>query len=137
MTEPDQKRKRTDDDNAIGSEPTAADVRSRRSALLDSLNRRVSPPYSRVKRSSPPHLSSEVELEIKEMQKPAKRRDLPSKASEPSQSRILPSPFKLTRIRNLPANANVDSISIRDILGHVLLKEVWLFDYLFDVDWVT
>lgn len=57
-------------------------------------------------------------------------------AAAKHQVRTLPSPFKLTRVRDLPAHANEDTVTIRDILGQVLLKEVWLFDFLFDVDWV-
>ena len=50
--------------------------------------------------------------------------------------RVIQSPFKLTRIRDLPENANTDTVGVNDILGDVMLKEVWLFDFLFDVDWV-
>lgn len=60
----------------------------------------------------------------------------PTEAVQASLCRIVQSPFKLTRIRDLPANANIDTICAKDILGDVMLKEIWLFDYLYDVDWV-
>lgn len=46
------------------------------------------------------------------------------------------SPFKLTRIRDLPAESNIDTIGINDLLDDPLIKEAWLFDYLFDIDWL-
>lgn len=48
----------------------------------------------------------------------------------------LPSPFQLTSIRDLPASENVDTIGIKDILGDVMIKEAWIFNYLVDLDWV-
>lgn len=46
------------------------------------------------------------------------------------------SPFKLTRIRDLPASHNVDTVHLREILGDVLLKTVWIFNYMHDIPWV-
>ncbi|EXJ92186.1 hypothetical protein A1O3_00736 [Capronia epimyces CBS 606.96] len=50
--------------------------------------------------------------------------------------RPLPSPFKLTSIRDLPASQNIDTVSLHDILGNPLIKEAWIFNYCFDVDWL-
>jgi hypothetical protein len=47
-----------------------------------------------------------------------------------------PSPFRLTTIRDLPASQNRDTVNIKDILGDVMLKEVWLFNYMHDIPWV-
>lgn len=49
---------------------------------------------------------------------------------------FLPSPIQLTRIRDLPAKANVDSVSLSDILGDPLIKECWQFNYLFDIEFL-
>ncbi|RPB09609.1 phospholipase D/nuclease [Morchella conica CCBAS932] len=52
------------------------------------------------------------------------------------QTKRLASPFQLTWIRDLPDSDNVDAISIHDILGDVMIKEAWIFNFLIDVDWV-
>ncbi|KAM0794762.1 tyrosyl-DNA phosphodiesterase I [Usnea florida] len=54
-----------------------------------------------------------------------------------SQSRTLsPSPVQLNFIEELPASSNVDCISLASILGDPMIKECWLFNYLFDMDFV-
>jgi len=50
--------------------------------------------------------------------------------------RILPSPVHLTRIRDLPASSNVDTVGLTDLLGDPLIKECWNFNFLFDLDFV-
>jgi hypothetical protein len=52
------------------------------------------------------------------------------------QTKRLASPFQLTWIRDLPDSDNVDAIRIHDILGDVMIKEAWIFNFLIDVDWV-
>ncbi|KAL1631716.1 hypothetical protein SLS56_004390 [Neofusicoccum ribis] len=49
---------------------------------------------------------------------------------------FVPSPIQLTRIRDLPGTANVDAVSLRDILCDPLIVECWQFNYLFDVDFL-
>ncbi len=49
---------------------------------------------------------------------------------------LVPSPVQLTTIKELHASLNIDTISLKDILGDPLIKECWLFNYLFDVDFV-
>jgi tyrosyl-DNA phosphodiesterase-1 len=48
----------------------------------------------------------------------------------------LTSPFRLTKIRDLPASENRDTVGIDDILGDVMLREVWLFNYMHEIPWV-
>lgn len=50
--------------------------------------------------------------------------------------RSLPSPIQLTRIRDLPATQNVDTVCLTDILGDPMIKENWQFNYLLDVDFI-
>ncbi len=50
--------------------------------------------------------------------------------------RFIPSPIQLNRISDLPASSNVDTVSLRDLLGDPLISECWIFNYLFDVDFV-
>lgn len=45
------------------------------------------------------------------------------------------SPFTLTRIRDLPDELNKDTIGIEDILGDVMLREVWIFNFCINVAW--
>lgn len=49
---------------------------------------------------------------------------------------LVPSPVQLTEIKELHASLNINTISLKDILGDPLIKECWLFNYLFDVDFV-
>lgn len=46
------------------------------------------------------------------------------------------SPFQLTKIRDLPAASNVDTITLSDILGDPLIKENWQFNFLLDIDFI-
>lgn len=46
------------------------------------------------------------------------------------------SPIQLTRIQDLPASSNVDTVSLTNILGDPLIRECWQFNFLFDVDFV-
>lgn len=50
--------------------------------------------------------------------------------------KIVPSPFQLTWIRDLPASSNVDAVSLKDILGDPLIAECWEFNYLHNVDYL-
>jgi Tyrosyl-DNA phosphodiesterase len=149
MSRPDRKRRADDDEDnddyesSLTTPPSvAAEVRSRRSAFLASLSRGVSPPAGR---QSAPSRTLEVEMESQDRSKSeAPKFPLAIFLTEqrqpttvaPADYRVIQSPFKLTRIRDLPENANIDTVGVKDILGDVMLKEVWLFDFLFDVDWV-
>lgn len=139
MSPAPRKRRRTDDYSLMTSSSSAEEIRSRRSAFLASLNRGVSPPAS----SLPGTTRMETAVQVPSQIATSKSRSLSPMKDQPqgrvadaSKCSIIQSPFKLTCIRDLPADANVDTVSIRDILGDVMLKEVWLFDFLYDVDWV-
>ncbi|TID23623.1 tyrosyl-DNA phosphodiesterase 1 [Venturia nashicola] len=56
--------------------------------------------------------------------------------SKQSPVRILPSPIQLTRIQNLPSSHNVDTVSLRDLIGDPMIKECWQFNYLLDLDFI-
>lgn len=49
---------------------------------------------------------------------------------------IVSSPVQLSKVEGLPANNNIDTVSLRDILGHPLIYECWAFNYCFDVDFL-
>ena len=50
--------------------------------------------------------------------------------------KTIPSPMKLNFIQEFPASSNVDTLSLGSILGDPMIKECWLFNYLFDVHFV-
>lgn len=57
-------------------------------------------------------------------------------ATESQSKSHIPSPGKLNFVEELPASSNVDCISLGSILGDPMIKECWLFNYLFDIDFV-
>lgn len=65
-----------------------------------------------------------------------KQRELSLTSPRAGLAKALPSPFQLTSIRDLPTSENVDTVGIKDILGDVMIKEAWIFNYLVDLDWV-
>ncbi|RDL33616.1 Uncharacterized protein BP5553_07984 [Venustampulla echinocandica] len=54
----------------------------------------------------------------------------------PQLPKVIPSPFQLTWVRDLPASSNVDAVSLKDILGDPLIAECWEFNYLHDLDFL-
>jgi tyrosyl-DNA phosphodiesterase-1 len=46
------------------------------------------------------------------------------------------SPFRLTSIRDLSEQDNVDAVSLNDIVGDPLIAELWDFNYLHDIDFL-
>ena len=50
--------------------------------------------------------------------------------------KVFPSPIQLNFIEELPAISNVNTISLGSMLGDPMIKECWLFNYLFDMDFV-
>ena len=54
----------------------------------------------------------------------------------PTSSNTIPSPVQLNRIPALPAASNIDTLTLKDLLGDPLISECWLFNYLFDVDFI-
>ncbi|KAL9579032.1 MAG: hypothetical protein Q9203_006869 [Teloschistes exilis] len=49
---------------------------------------------------------------------------------------LMASTIHLSTVKGLPATHNVDTVSLRDILGDPLIEECWLFNYLIDVDFI-
>lgn len=49
---------------------------------------------------------------------------------------MVSSPVQLTRVQELAASNNIDTVSLKDILGDPLIKDCWAFNYLFDVDFL-
>jgi tyrosyl-DNA phosphodiesterase-1 len=58
------------------------------------------------------------------------------RVKENQTSKLKPSPFQLTWIRDLPETSNNDAVSLRDILCDPLISECWEFNYLHDLDFL-
>ena len=153
-SEPASKRPRLDD----GEHADPGLVRVQRAAFLSSVSRNISPPPSTratpdveaAAASKKDALESNVSFSMSKGQHRAiqtGRRHIERndqhldmrKGSVNTSSRrnvVLPSPFTLTKIRDLPASSNVDTVSLHDILGNPLIKEAWVFNFCFDIDWM-
>ncbi|KAF2275638.1 phospholipase D/nuclease [Westerdykella ornata] len=101
-------------------------------SVSTSLSRPISPPPSRRARSEtvgiPP--SSKRKQTYQDVAATEQR------PAADGHHRFLPSPIRLTKIRDLSPQQNVDAIGLEDVLGDPLIKECWNFNYLFNVDWV-
>ncbi|KAL9118192.1 MAG: hypothetical protein Q9187_005263 [Circinaria calcarea] len=93
------------------------------------LTRPISPPSTKRK-----HLSDAVEIEH------ARRNIINSQAANDGRKvsgpRSIPSSIQLSHVEGLSSANNVDTVSLRDILGDPLIKECWVFNYLFDVNFL-
>ena len=49
---------------------------------------------------------------------------------------MLPSPWQLTWIRDLPEELKRDAMSLKDLLGDPLISECWEFNFLHDIDFL-
>ena len=114
-----QKRVKLSDDGAVGSS-TSSGRASRRS---------ISPPQKRKAPVAEASTASRASAS-----EPPPSADLVSTLKP--RSRLIPSPVQLNNIVELPASSNLDTVSLRDILGDPLISECWLFNYLFDVDFL-
>ncbi|KAI1081636.1 phospholipase D/nuclease [Whalleya microplaca] len=60
----------------------------------------------------------------------------PPRKKRNKERKLIPSPFQLTTIRDLPEASNIDAVSLKDLLGDPLIAECWEFNYLHDVDFL-
>jgi len=116
---------RSDTEIEIGSdsENLSSGVISR---PLVSLNRSITPPAGHRPSKTTIRPEPEKDRVIREDKNSAVEQDV----------KLIPSPFQLTRIRDLPASSNVDTIGLSDILGDPLIKECWQFNYLFNLEFL-
>ena len=119
----------------VGVSTTSKPAKKQRPALSttveSSLRTSISPPPTR-RTLAERHESHAV----KGKRNAASRSPTPLQRPISSNSRLIPSPIQLSTVNGLADSTNVDTISLRDILGDPLIKECWLFNYLFDVDFV-
>lgn len=99
---------------------------------LASLDVPISPPSRRVRSGS-----ASVSLDqLGPEDQPLMILSSPLSKETPKPTRVIRSPIQLTNIRDLPATANVDAVSLQDLLGDPLISECWNFNYLHDLDFL-
>lgn len=137
---PSHKRLKLNDGSP--SNPDAARIRMQRSAFLSSLSRPVSPPLREIQ--SKGTLTAQADLTLEDLA--SAHAEVPNESvpvrevkndnlSNSTLPRFISSPFRLTRSHDLPDSANIDTVTIRELLGNPLIKEAWIFNYCHDVDW--
>lgn len=135
----------SDDDSGVQYISSSSQIKSLDTGSngLDS-RRPISPPIPRRSHTTQTALKAEsssnvVRATLSQMQE-VDSPTLPSSSDKPSVCsnfiNTMPSPVKLISIKDLPAATNLDTISLQDILGTPLIRECWIFNFLFDVDFV-
>ncbi|KAL8921595.1 MAG: hypothetical protein Q9172_003954 [Xanthocarpia lactea] len=121
-----------DSDCEVTDVSTAATpLRNQRRASITSISPSLGSPIS-----PPPFRQSESERHSDNGKENTTMRPATySDSQTPSPGRI-PSPIHLSTVNGLADSTNVDTVSLRDILGDPLIKECWLFNYLIDVHFV-
>lgn len=108
----------------LATDEGARDVTLQQAGIPDTLIRPISPPiHFKAKPADDEEEQSESGLDT-------------SIARPTPFSNTVRSPFQLTRIQDLRAEDNVDTIGIRDLICDPMISEIWCFDYLFDPEWI-
>ncbi|KAF2705657.1 phospholipase D/nuclease [Pleomassaria siparia CBS 279.74] len=111
------------------------------------LNRWISPPASRRRRSATPEVST-PRVQAQHEQWINTEQTLVTTATpglvqgedrddEKRCVEFIASPIQLTSIKDLAREQNADAVGLGDILGDPMIKECWNFNYLFDVEFVV
>ncbi|TLD16206.1 uncharacterized protein PgNI_01686 [Pyricularia grisea] len=115
-----------------------------------SLTRPISPPRKRQKTDNERHARPDPLLKNEQgstesgpASETASEPDVDSGSRGAEQARskmpspaIFSSPFRLTHIRDLGEEDNVDTLSLNDIIGDPLIAECWDFNYLHDIEFL-
>ncbi len=96
---------------------------SKKEPKLSSLRASISPPRSRSAQT--PFVAKEEEND--------ESKAIPTIPK----GTIIPSPFHLTEIRNLPDRLNVDTVTLDNILCDPMICELWEFNYMHDLDFLV
>ena len=86
---------------------------------------------------SPPHVQRTEKLSMNELDnvESSSSHHTTSKQKDPVlDNDYISSPLQLSRVEGLSNANNLDTVSLRDIVGDPLIKECWAFNYLIDVD---
>ena len=90
--------------------------------------RRASPRNLRGQKQHPDHIDSFDTDKVK--------MSATSNKTIRQSQRTIPSPVQLNFVKELPSASNIDTISLGSVLGDPMIKECWLFNYLYDVDFL-
>jgi tyrosyl-DNA phosphodiesterase 1 len=82
------------------------------------------------------HESDHGETENSTVPESLNRPISPPPLTKQRKAAVLPSPFRLTYIRDLPPELNRDAVTLNDLLGDPLIKECWNFNYLHDIEFL-
>lgn len=123
------------------SDDLTAEVRAKRSAFLGSLTKPVSPPHKG--KSSPVHGERthrcrdqlSASKPISSPQDVAGDVSMSANHATHASQKVLTSPFQLMKVTGLPAQDNIDTVSLHDVLGDPLIKQAWIFNFCFDINW--
>ena len=104
------------------------------------LTRPISPPVSKRRKLS----SSSNEFPVKKHRKEPVMlergglgvNNLGDVSENLAQFHSISSPIQLTQVEGLSSSNNIDTVSLKDIIGDPLIKECWMFNYLFDIDFL-
>lgn len=139
--EPSPKRQRLNDDardahellgTSLTHENTITPPIKTNITNLASLTEPVSPPATKTARKETIDLTDDADPSTEGWRS---RLDVETQLVKESTINI-PSPIRLTRVEGLAELNNIDTVSLRDIVGDPLIKECWVFNYLFDVDFL-
>ena len=111
------------------------DIKKRQTSSNDSIS---PPPLTRdaIKQSQMPILTGTAKTSQVRLIEAPRIMSLPIQDDTSSQQHLIQSPIQLSTVNGLAASSNDDTVSLGDILGDPLIKECWLFNYLFDVDFI-
>ncbi|MCJ1400895.1 hypothetical protein MMC11_004106 [Xylographa trunciseda] len=114
------------DDDAVTIHTPSANI-----SASSSLTRPISPPVIRRSHKISIDLTEEDALATSGSVAP----DL-SKENTQAYIQLIPSPIHLTKVEGLSPALNADTVSLQDLVGNPLIRECWVFNYLFDVDFL-
>ena len=116
---------------------TARESRKRRISEVPEVLRdgSISPPPKRKASAKNDHLQTHVSTDMDAVKGMVALGSDKGNVDRPK-PKVVPSPMQLNFIEELPAISNVNTISLGSILGDPMIKECWLFNYLFDMDFV-
>ena len=95
----------------------------------------ISPPPKRNASAKNGHVQIHVPTDMTAVEGQVPLRSDKGNVERPK-SKVVPSPVQLNFIEELSAISNVNTTSLGSILGDPMIKECWLFNYLFDMNFV-
>ena len=127
---------RDSDCEIIGVSTTSKLPKERRPQSTTNVNASLKSPISPPLPQRPHAERHEAYFDRGKKKEAASRSPSPPHRPTSTLSRSIPSPIQLSTVNGLTDSANIDTVSLGDILGDPLIRECWLFNYLIDVDFI-